>query len=284
MHAFSSTIITLALAAAAPPTTAQTVSAVASEFSAPTGSQANGPSDFETESSVGMIFYAGQSGRLDSAEFVLSDISGFVPEDARTDVEIRFYAWENGTLGPQLALIELPHEEIPDHVTQFTNWTWDEFDFVGRGFQIPIESGRTYAVLFSLAEPFTTPQFGRPNILGLARDREGPIYGGGEAFIRQSDGTTLVFGGFPGLPPLGEPGILDFFHRINVSRSDLPTDTNADGARDFFDALAFLERFDAADPSADPGADPSADYDLSATFDAADIRTFLAQLTAEASP
>lgn len=253
---------------------AQPVSLISSEFFAPTGSQANGFGDFETQTSTGILFYAAQSGRLESLEFVLSDISGFVPEEAKTDVEIRVYAWDNGTLGEELAFIDLPHEEIPDHITQFTNWTWDLFDFPSRGLHVPIEAGQNYAVLFSLRIPFTTPQFGSPTILGLSRDREGPIYPAGEAIQLRPDGSLLVFSGETEVSPDSTPGVLDFFHRVNVSRSSLPTDADASGDLDFFDAIEFLTSFDAADPQAD--------YDLSSAIDASDVRLFLAQLGVEA--
>lgn len=257
---------------------AQPVSFVASAFSAPTGSQANGFGDFETGTSTGLLFYASEGGRLDSLEFVLSDISGFVPEEAKTDVEIRLYAWDRvaGTLGAELAFIDLPHEEIPDHVTEFTNWTWDEFDFPSRGLHVPIEAGANYAVLFSLRVPFTTPQFGRPNILGLSTGREGPIYPESEAFQRASDGAVTVFGGATEVSPSSGEGILDFFHRVNVSRSSLPLDVDASGSLDFFDVIEFGRRFDAADADAD--------YDLSGEFEASDLRLFIAQLGLELSP
>ncbi|MEM0983129.1 MAG: hypothetical protein AAGI17_04165 [Planctomycetota bacterium] len=268
---FAPVLSALALSAAS----AQPVSLVASEFSAPTGSQANGFGDFETESTTGMLFYAAEGGRLQSLEFVLSDISGFVPEEAKTDVEIRFYTWENGTIGDELAFIDLPHEEIPDHVTQFTNWTWDEFDFPSRGLQVPIEAGRNYIAVFALRVPFTTPRYGRPNILGLARDREGPIYPAGEAVRRDADGSTIVFSRATEVSPDSDPGSLDFFHRVNVSRSPLATDANGDQSLDVFDAIEFLRGFDAGETDAD--------YDLSGGFNANDISVFLSQVAVEAS-
>ncbi|MEM7622335.1 MAG: hypothetical protein AAF235_03945 [Planctomycetota bacterium] len=258
--------------AAAAATPVAPISAIASEYSQPSGNVGWGFMDFETDTSRGVVFRAAEGGRLDSVELVMSDVSGFIPEEARTDIEIRVYAWDNGVLGELLAFREIPHEDIPDHPTQFSNWTWDAFAFASEGLHVTLEPGNAYAVVCSLRVPPTVFNFGRPTMLGNSSDPS-VLFAGGELFERRSDGSIVFLGGISALPPQGSPGIADVFHRINVSRSSLPTDADQSGAVDFFDTLDFLTRFDAGQLEAD--------YDLSTSLDAADIRLFVTQTVFE---
>lgn len=230
----------------------------AAEFFAPSGSQANGLQDFETEITPGQTFLARASGQLASIEVVFSDQASRIPPELSRDLEMRVYRMNGNQLGEILGMRTVPHEEIPDGL-DFSNYETDVIEFAAEGVNIMIEDGERYAFVVSLDEPFTNPSFGSPTILGLA-EFAGAIYTEGESFRHNPDGTiTFLFGP----PPPGSEGVLDFFFRVNLQEPQLSADVNGDGACDAFDVIAYLMLFNAEDDLADVNGDGAlTDLDL----------------------